>query len=100
MHKQTPAEAAALEAWEEAGIKGTPIDHCLGVYSAVKPLENETAPVVVMVYPVKVDKIADKWPEMHERKRKWLSPRKAAKKLTEPELVRIVSTFDLDKITG
>ena len=100
MHKQTPAQAAAQEAWEEAGLKGAPIDHCLGVYSALKPLENETAPLLVMVYPVRVETVAKNWPEMEDRKRKWVSARKAAKKLTEPELRRIVSTFDPTTLKG
>ena len=94
MHKETPAKAAAKEAWEEGGITGRAIDRCLGVYSYVKPLSDNPAPVVVMVYPVRAKETHDKWPEHKQRKRKWLSPKKAAKKLTEPELRRIVSTFD------
>lgn len=94
MHKQTPAQAAATEAWEEAGVKGQAIDHCLGAYSYVKPLSDNPTPVVVMVYPVAVDDVAKKWPEHKERKRKWVPLRKAAKKLQEPELRRIVATFD------
>lgn len=100
MHKQTPAEAAAQEAWEEAGLVGRPIDQCLGVFSSIKPIDNETTPILVMVYPVLITKAADEWPEMNQRERKWLSPKKAAKKLTEPELIRIVSTFDPEKLSG
>jgi len=94
MHKQTPADAAATEAWEEAGVIGQAVDHCLGAYSYVKPLSDNPTPVIVMVYPVKVTETAKQWPEKKQRKRKWVSPKKAAKKLTEPELSRIVSTFD------
>jgi len=94
MHKQTPAQAAATEAWEEAGVTGKAIDHCLGAYSYVKPLSDNPTPVVVMVYPLHVADIAAKWPEMKQRKRKWVPQRKAAKKLQEPELRRIVATFD------
>jgi len=98
MHKHTPAKAAAREAWEEAGVKGKAFDRCLGVFSYVKPLSENPAPVVVMVYPVAVSEIADDWPERSERRRKWVSPKKAAKKLQEPELQRIVSTFDPDRL--
>ncbi|WP_106745657.1 NUDIX hydrolase [Yoonia maritima] len=93
MHKQTPAQAAATEAYEEAGITGDAIDRCLGVYSYVKPLKSGTAPIVVMVYPVHVRNVLSDWPEKGQRKRKWLSPKKAAKKLQEPELKRIVASF-------
>jgi len=100
MHGATPAEAAAIEAWEEAGITGKPIERCLGVFSAVKPLGPEQAPVVVMVYPVKITKEHEKWPEQKQRRRKWMNPKKAAKRLTEPELRRIVADFDPRGLTA
>ncbi|WP_386679958.1 NUDIX hydrolase [Loktanella sp. R86503] len=98
MHKQTPAEAAATEAWEEAGLTGHPVDRCLGVFSYVKPLSKRTTPVVVMVYPLEVLQIASDWPEKAERRRKWFSRRKAASKLAEPALRRIVEAFDPDSL--
>ena len=98
MHKMTPSKAAATEAWEEAGVKGRAFDQCLGVYSYVKPLTRGAAPVIVMVYPLAVEKIAKDWPEAHQRKRKWLSPKKAARVLSEPELRRIVAVFDPEKL--
>lgn len=94
MHKETPANAAATEAWEEAGLKGRAVDRCLGVYAYVKDLTKSLAPVIVMVYPLEVSEVADDWPERKQRKRKWLSPKKAAKRLAEPELRRIVAQFD------
>jgi 8-oxo-dGTP pyrophosphatase MutT (NUDIX family) len=93
MHKQTPAQSAAIEAYEEAGIRGDAIDRCLGAYSYIKPLKSGNTPIVVMVYPVRVRKELRKWPEQGQRKRKWLSPKKAAKKLQEPELKQIVASF-------
>lgn len=100
MHNQTPAQAAATEAWEEAGVRGQAIDHCLGAYSYTKPLSKNPTPVVVMIYPVAVKEVSDCWPEQHDRKRKWVVQRKAAKKLQEPELRRIVATFDPARLVG
>lgn len=94
MHKETPASAAATEAWEEGGLIGEPIDHCLGVYSTTKPLDDSHAPVIVMVYPVKVRKTKSDWPERRQRKRKWFSLAKASKKVAEPELRAIIAAFD------
>src|SRR6056297_3611786 len=55
----TPAQSAGLEAWEEAGVIGKPIDLCLGLFSYRKIMEDaETLPCVAMVYPVKVKKLA------------------------------------------
>ncbi|SFR32763.1 8-oxo-dGTP pyrophosphatase MutT, NUDIX family [Yoonia tamlensis] len=93
IHKQTPADSAAIEAYEEAGIRGDAIDRCLGAYSYVKPLKSGEAPIIVMVYPVRVRKELRKWPERGQRKRKWFSPKKAAKKLQEPALQQIVASF-------
>ncbi|SHF46136.1 8-oxo-dGTP pyrophosphatase MutT, NUDIX family [Loktanella atrilutea] len=94
MHKQTPAEAAATEAWEEAGLTGRPVDRCLGVYSYVKPLSKRTTPVVVMVYPLEVTQVSSDWPERRERRRKWFPLQEAANRLAEPALRRIVEHFD------
>ncbi|PUB16284.1 NUDIX hydrolase [Yoonia sediminilitoris] len=98
MHKQTPALAAATEAYEEAGVSGTASDMCLGAYSYVKPLKTGEAPVLTMVYPLHVQHVHSNWPEKHQRKRKWFSAKKAAKKLSEPELRQIVATFSPGKL--
>jgi hypothetical protein len=51
-----------------------------------------------MVYPVHITHVHSKWPEKKQRRRKWMSPQKAAKKLSEPELKRIVAAFKPNKI--
>lgn len=93
MHKQTPAEAAATEAFEEAGVTGKAYDICLGAYSYVKPLGDSATPIITLVYPVHVLKVYKTWPEMTQRRRKWFKQQKAASKLSEPALQRIVATF-------
>lgn len=98
MHKQTPANAAATEAYEEAGLRGEAVDMCLGVYSYKKPDKLGKAPIVTMVYPLHVTHVHSKWPEKDERRRKWFSQKKAAKKLSEPELKQIVASFNPRKI--
>lgn len=99
MHKQTPAAAAAAEAFEEAGLSGEAADTCLGVYTYSKPQKVKNAPIVTLVYPLQVKNVHSKWPEQHQRRRKWFSQQKAAKKLTEPELRRIVATFKPKKMS-
>ena len=91
----TPAEAAAREAYEEAGVEGRASDICLGIYSYTKIIEDEEAlPCVVAVFPVKVKKVHRDWPERRERKRKWVSVRKAAAMVDTPELRRLLREFD------
>ncbi|MDB4111139.1 NUDIX hydrolase [Yoonia sp.] len=98
MHKQTPANAAATEALEEAGVSGEAFDICLGVYSYSTPGKVENAPILTMVYPLHVTHVHSKWPEKHQRRRKWFSLEKAAKKLSEPALKQIVLSFNPKKI--
>lgn len=100
MHKQTPAAAAATEAWEEAGLTGRSPDTCLGAYSYLKPLGAGSAPVITMVYPLQVTRVHKKWPEKSQRRRKWFTQHKAAKRLDEPALQRIVATFQPQRISA
>lgn len=91
----TPAECAAREAWEEAGVIGKAHDRCLGLYSYDKVLDSAGSyPCVAMVYPVEVASLAASYPEIAQRRRKWFSPKKAARLVTEPELARILRDFD------
>ncbi len=99
MHKQTPADAAATEAWEEAGLTGDTFDRCLGVYSYIKPLDRTRTPVIALVYPVHVTAVHMEWPEKHQRKRRWYTLAKAATKVDEPELRQILATFDPRMLT-
>lgn len=99
MHKQTPAAAAATEAWEEAGLTGDAFNICLGVYSYRKPVKRQPVPIVALVYPVLVRNAHSDWPEKSQRRRKWFTQEKAARKLTEPALRRIVAGFDPATLT-
>lgn len=100
-HGMTPAECAAKEAWEEAGVEGKGYDMCLGVYSFEKFQQDAPdLPVVGLVYPLKVKKIRNSWPEAKERRRKWFRPKKAAAAVEQPELKLILKTFDPKILKG
>ena len=99
MHKQTPAEAAATEAFEEAGLQGEVPDICLGVYTHSRPGKVGNAPIITLVYPLHVTHVHSKWPERDDRRRKWFSQKKAAKKLSEPALREIVASFNPKRLT-
>ena len=95
MEGLTPAEAVAVEAWEEAGVTGKVVDRCLGIYSYEKELQGDQSfPCIAMVYPIKVKELARKYPEANQRRRKWMSPKKAAEKVAEPELAQILRDFN------
>lgn len=90
----TPAECALTEAWEEAGVKGRVHPRCLGLWSYRKSLAGAgEVPCVAMLYAVEVSSLAKTYPEAGQRQRKWLSPKKAAARIEEPELAHIVRHF-------
>jgi len=81
------AGAAAREAWEEAGVTGETMPEAVGLYGYDKMQKDQPClPCVVAVYPLRVEKLAAKFPERKERRRKWFAAEKAAKKVAEPEL--------------
>lgn len=95
MDGATPSEAAAREAYEEAGLEGRTVDVCLGIYSYTKALEDDgDVPCVVAIFPLKVKRVLRDWPEAKQRKRKWFSTKKAATLVDMPELKRILREFD------
>ena len=82
------AESALQEAWEEAGVaEATAASEPLGSYHFIKNQDNGTAePVMTLVYAAEVRRLADQYPESHERKRQWMPPAEAANLVHEPEL--------------
>lgn len=92
----TPAESAAKEAWEEAGVRGEIAGAPVGVYSYVKRAGSKGArlPCVVSIFPLEVSEIAEKWPEARQRKRRWMPVAMAAVQVANPELARILGDFD------
>lgn len=95
MDGMRPAEAAAQEAWEEAGLRGKVHDSVLGLYSYSKWLDEEMSiPCVVLVFPFEVSHLDEVFPEAGKRKTKWMSPKKAAQRVDEAELKQMIEAFD------
>ena len=91
----TPGQTAKKEAFEEAGVRGTHHEQCVGHYVYVKSLNGKTTlPCIVAVFPVKVSRQTKKFPESGERKFAWLTPNKAARKVEEPSLKSVLKQFD------
>ncbi|MFV0514517.1 MAG: NUDIX hydrolase [Jhaorihella sp.] len=90
MPGRTPAETAAREAWEEAGVIGTVTDRCLGLFGYDKVIDGRSVACVARVFPVQVLMLADAFPEKGQRRRRWFSPAEAAGRVAEPELAAIL----------
>jgi 8-oxo-dGTP pyrophosphatase MutT (NUDIX family) len=88
-------DTAQTEAFEEAGVIGKVRDLCLGLYAYDKDADTaEPVACMVALYPLEVEKLARKFPERGERKRKWMSRKRAAALVAEPELARLIAGFD------
>lgn len=90
----TPAASALREAWEEAGVNGRAQDTCLGVYTYAKTVGEDDLACLALLYPVEVKSLAKIYPEAHERRRRWVSRKEAARLVAEPDLRHLIRDFD------
>lgn len=95
MDGKTPEASALQEAWEEAGVNGKVAGPCVGIYSYAKDIgEEDDLACLAMVYPIAVKSLSKKFPEVGQRKRRWVSRKKAARLVQEPDLGRLIVGFD------
>ncbi len=90
----SPAEAAAREAYEEAGVEGVILPDSLGLYSYRKRIARASVPVIAVIYAMEVTKVHKTWPEARQRTRKWMSLKKASARISDPELRQVIANFD------
>lgn len=83
---ETTAEAAAKEAWEEAGITGTIHTPAIGTY----PNRKWGYHFPVEVFLMQVEAEHTTYPESTRRKRRWMSLPQAAQRIREPELKHLL----------
>lgn len=101
MKGKTLAEAAALEAYEEAGVKGTIDPRPIGTYRHRKQaLVVGDLEVNIVVHPLWVDRELEKWPELGQRRRKWFRAKDAAKRVASPELGALIRQSASKKSLG
>ena len=96
LNGQTPMDAAAAEAFEEAGVRGKIELRPIGVFSYYKVHFKNELPCIAVVYPLRVKKVLHTWPEQKERDRRWLSRKKAAALVDNAELSQIILQFQPD----
>lgn len=89
----TPAQSAAREAFEEAGVTGDLQPATLGTYHYLKERKDGGMPCSVDVFALKVTKELDDWPEKGARQLAWLSLEQAAARVAEPGLRQILRDF-------
>ena len=94
MKKKKPFEAAEIEAWEEAGIRGVVKKKPIGRYTYLKLLDNgDVTPCVVDVFQIEATETRSDFKEHGERRREWVSPDEAARRVREVELKSLLVEF-------
>lgn len=87
-------EAAAVEAFEEAGVRGIPCPTALGTFIYWKTKRARLSrQASVTLYPLAVVEQLDDWPERGQRTARWFSLAGAAEAVDEPELKRLIAGF-------
>lgn len=82
----TAAASAAKEAREEAGVEGRVMAQSLGTYE----YDKWGGTCAVEVFPMKVTRELEEWPEGAFRRRRWLALEDAAKRLDHARLGKIL----------
>jgi len=85
-YHMTPFQSAKKEAFEEAGVRGSNSTKILGSYLVYK----NGSELHTKIYSMKVTRVFKDYPEKNLRKRKWLPVPDAAKKVSVPEIARMI----------
>jgi 8-oxo-dGTP pyrophosphatase MutT (NUDIX family) len=94
MKQKDPHEAAAIEALQEAGVRGKVRKKPVGSYTYLKMLDDgDVVPCVVDVFQIEATKQAEKYKEKGERTLAWVSPDEAARRVREIELKSLLVDF-------
>lgn len=86
MRGKNLAQAAAQEAFEEAGVKGRIEEAPLGTFRHVKRMPLGELEVDIVVHALGVERELDSWPERSQRERRWFSPAEASALVEAPGL--------------
>jgi 8-oxo-dGTP pyrophosphatase MutT (NUDIX family) len=87
------ADAAATEAMEEAGLVGRVARKAFGRFAYVKRFPGRAETVTVDVYPLRVERQLELWPEKGQREIRWYTPGEAAANAGDKGVAELVLRF-------
>ena len=92
-------DAAAQEAYEEAGVLGQISPVAIGRYRYLKQRRfGLPRQCIVSVFPLDVARQLEEWPEKAERELRWTSTEVAARLVSDRELGRMIARFRHDRL--
>lgn len=85
-------QTAAVEAYEEAGIRGYPLQQSIGSYRYDKRMGEgtDTIPCEVAVFQMRSFAQLKDWPERSQRRSRWFTRTQAASCVHEAELADLI----------
>ncbi|WP_062014544.1 NUDIX hydrolase [Aureimonas sp. AU4] len=86
--------AAAIEAREEAGVRGRTLPRPIDTYSYWRRTAKASHLTEVEVYLLLVEREQTRWKEMKQRSRRWFDVASAAETVSEPELADLFRRLD------
>ncbi len=90
-----PVAVAALEAEQEAGVRGRIAAEPVGAFLYRKLLaDGRAVDCEVTVFPLEVEEELAAWREAKERERRWFLPAEAARRVAEPALAALLLRFE------
>lgn len=91
---KTPAECAALEAFEEAGVRGRIAGEILGSFNHRKQLKSgETVVCRVQLFALEVTEAHEEWSEKGDREIRWCTTEEALARVHDARLRRLIAKF-------
>lgn len=93
MARKSLAEAAAIEAWEEAGVIGNIAAEPIGTFTYTK-IKKSGLPVQCKphIYLLEVTKAEDRYPEAKKRTRQWFPLSEAPQVVQNPDLKSLLAS--------
>jgi 8-oxo-dGTP pyrophosphatase MutT (NUDIX family) len=95
----TPQQTAAIEAYEEAGVRGAVSKEHVGYFSKRRLKRKQSVICDVLVFPLQVNRQQGDWPEKQERGRIWVAARKAARLVKKAGLRRAIKNFESRQVS-
>jgi 8-oxo-dGTP pyrophosphatase MutT (NUDIX family) len=96
MSGRSGATAAAIEAMEEAGLLGIIAEEAFGHFTYSKRFSRGEELCKVEVFPLRVARQRENWPEKHERETQWFAAADAIELVSDPELGDLIAAFARD----
>ena len=90
MKGQSAPHAAAIEAFEEAGVVGKMSARKVGRFKHRKTKGAKAIRCAVDVFSLAVHDKFDNWPEKHQRKRRWFAAEEAIRRVRKKGLRRAI----------